>query len=212
MQNDERSEPQYGERVPFVVVHRGPSHRLVDAVVAPEELLYNSSLRLHATYYITKQIIPPLSRVFNLLGADISYWYQIMPKQFLVSGFNPESNEPGYKKQRIDEYFRSNHCIICNAISEKDMCSACLQNIPMSLLNLATRISKIQGRFKQVQEICRSCSSHSTFFDTNIDCISLDCSIFYRRVEYNQKIVQLSKLIQTSERLENAENERRWNF
>lgn len=28
----------------------------------------NSSLRLDAEYYIRKQIIPPLSRVFNLMG------------------------------------------------------------------------------------------------------------------------------------------------
>lgn len=31
-------------------------------------LMFGSSLRLDAEYYIRKQIIPPLSRVFSLMG------------------------------------------------------------------------------------------------------------------------------------------------
>ncbi|KAI8913176.1 hypothetical protein BC831DRAFT_517231, partial [Entophlyctis helioformis] len=69
MAQDHMAEPQYGERVPYVVVHGGPRDRLVDAVVSPDELLLNRALRLHGTYYITKQIIPALARVFNLVGA-----------------------------------------------------------------------------------------------------------------------------------------------
>lgn len=99
---DPRSEPQYGERVPYVVVHGGPGARLADQVVPPEELLENRfasliskftnllefltyhlinyftlcyirSLQLHGQYYITKQIIPSLERVFNLVGAGKDY-------------------------------------------------------------------------------------------------------------------------------------------
>lgn len=40
----------------------------------------NSNYRLNANYYITKQIIPSLSRVFNLVGADIKSWYEEMPR------------------------------------------------------------------------------------------------------------------------------------
>ena len=72
MEQDDRNEPQYGERVPYLVVHAGPQHRLIDAVVSPEELVANRSLRLHATYYITKQIIPSLSRIMNLIGVGKS--------------------------------------------------------------------------------------------------------------------------------------------
>lgn len=39
METDPRAAPQYGERVPYVVVHRGPNARLKDKVVPPEALL-----------------------------------------------------------------------------------------------------------------------------------------------------------------------------
>jgi DNA polymerase zeta len=39
MVNDPRAEPQYGERVPYVVTTGAPGARLVDRVVSPEEML-----------------------------------------------------------------------------------------------------------------------------------------------------------------------------
>jgi DNA polymerase elongation subunit (family B) len=122
MEKDERAEPEYGDRVPFVVVHRGPSHRLIDAVVAPEELINDPTLRLHGIYYITKQIIPPLCRMFNLIGADIESWFNTMPKSFLVTEF-PEDDEPK-SKRTIDGYFRACHCVVCRAPSQQKVFEA----------------------------------------------------------------------------------------
>jgi DNA polymerase elongation subunit (family B) len=39
MNEDSRAEPQYGERVPYVVVYRGPKARLKDRVVHPQDFL-----------------------------------------------------------------------------------------------------------------------------------------------------------------------------
>jgi DNA polymerase zeta len=39
MAADPRAEPQYGERVPYVVVAGGPNARLMDLVVPPQQLL-----------------------------------------------------------------------------------------------------------------------------------------------------------------------------
>ena len=41
MLHDPRSEPQYGERVPYVVITGAPGARLIDRCVAPESLLRN---------------------------------------------------------------------------------------------------------------------------------------------------------------------------
>jgi DNA polymerase zeta len=41
MVNDPRAEPQYGERVPYVVTAGPPGSRLIDRVVSPEEMLKN---------------------------------------------------------------------------------------------------------------------------------------------------------------------------
>lgn len=37
-------------------------------------------MRLDAEYYISKTLIPPLERIFNLVGANVRSWYEDMPK------------------------------------------------------------------------------------------------------------------------------------
>ncbi|KAF9973810.1 DNA polymerase zeta [Actinomortierella ambigua] len=77
---DPRAEPQYKERVPYVVVYGEPGARLTDQVVEPKELLRNPELQLNGQYYITKQIIPSLERILQLAGADVKSWFESMPK------------------------------------------------------------------------------------------------------------------------------------
>src|SRR6478609_10039829 len=80
MLEDPRAEPQYGERVPYVVVTGAPGARLIDRCVAPEELLNDSHSQLDAEYYISKNLIPPLERIFNLVGANVRGWYDELPR------------------------------------------------------------------------------------------------------------------------------------
>ncbi|RMZ88497.1 hypothetical protein DV736_g4272, partial [Chaetothyriales sp. CBS 134916] len=80
MLQDPRLEPQYGERVPYVVVTGGPQARLIDRCVAPDVLLNDAQSELDAEYYISKNLIPPLERIFNLVGANVRLWYDEMPK------------------------------------------------------------------------------------------------------------------------------------
>ncbi|KAJ2841366.1 DNA polymerase zeta, partial [Coemansia brasiliensis] len=63
---DPQAEPEYGERVPYVVVNNGPYARLVDRVVSPHTLLAQPQLRLDFQYYIDKQILPALDKLLSL--------------------------------------------------------------------------------------------------------------------------------------------------
>lgn len=83
MAYDRRLEPRVGERVPYVIVYGTPGVPLIQLVRRPTELLQDPGLRLNATYYITKQILPPLARMFQLIGVDVFSWYQELPR---VSG------------------------------------------------------------------------------------------------------------------------------
>lgn len=79
MKKDPRREPQYGERLPFVVI-AGESKKIADRAVEVEWLLHSDRLTLDSTYYIRRKIIPPLARVFNIVGADVEAWYRETPK------------------------------------------------------------------------------------------------------------------------------------
>lgn len=77
---DRRSEPRVGERVPYVIVYGTPGVPLIQLVRRPIDVLQDHNLRLNATYYITKQIMPPLNRIFSLIGVDVFSWYDELPR------------------------------------------------------------------------------------------------------------------------------------
>ena len=120
MAHDRRSEPQYGDRVPYLVIHRGLNNRLIDSVVSPEEFLRDKTLQLHGTYYITKQIIPALERVFNLIGVDIMAWYNEMPKVQRAIEFT-DSQIKQSKIRTIDQYYAVKHCVCCKKETQNGM-------------------------------------------------------------------------------------------
>ena len=83
--------------------------------------------RLDAIYYITRVLVPPLARVFNLVGADVQAWYDEMPKTHKVdrggSTLTLERNTPARKKGgsahkfKIDDHFQSSLCVVCGKIT-----------------------------------------------------------------------------------------------
>lgn len=95
--------------------------RLVDMVVTPHALVEaGGKLRLHTVYYITKQIIPALERVLNLVGADPRSWFVGMTKpQRLLPQKRPPTAlpltdlaKPGGGIGTIDQYYLSRHCAV----------------------------------------------------------------------------------------------------
>lgn len=99
----------------------------MDMVVAPRALLESQGrLRLHSVYYITKQIIPALERVFSLVGADLRGWFAAMPRPSrLLPQKRPAAALPaaaggggGFGGARgggggtIDQYYLSRHCAV----------------------------------------------------------------------------------------------------
>ncbi|KAI9144807.1 hypothetical protein BKA69DRAFT_1054554 [Paraphysoderma sedebokerense] len=192
---DKRSEPQYGERVPYVVMYGGPGMRLVDQVVSPVDFLKNKTLRLNSEYYITKQIIPPLERVFNLIGVDIQSWYASMPRVFRVMQVGPSHNAAG---STLEQYYSTTSCIICEQATRNGICASCNQNISVSRYNFYRTLAKAEKKYVSFAEICFSCMG---FRDTDVDCESIDCPILYERVKAKRRLNAVynfeNKLLQT---------------
>ncbi|RCH87381.1 DNA polymerase zeta, partial [Rhizopus stolonifer] len=191
MNVDTRAEPQYGERVPYVVVYRGPNARLKDKVLPPEQVLADNSLRLDAEYYIRKQIIPPLARVFNLMGVDILSWYESMPRSVKVAALNlartTENKSRGIT--RIDQYYASSHCIVCRQKADQSICEQCQKDPVTVMYNLYARQHATQDKYRKLLQTCENCTkiptpvviSASLESFADVPCSSLDCPIFYQR-------------------------------
>ncbi|KAJ5726189.1 C4-type zinc-finger of DNA polymerase delta [Penicillium malachiteum] len=184
MIEDPRLEPQSGERVPYVVITGAPGSRLVDRCVAPETLLHDAQLDLDAEYYITKNIIPPLERIFNLVGANVRQWYDEMPKFQRIRRVDVSSRnkEMGIMKRTLESYMRSSSCIICRAKladATVPLCNECLQRPHLTLLDVVSRLQRAEKRVVDLETVCRSCMGVSPVDD--VKCDSLDCPVFYAR-------------------------------
>jgi DNA polymerase zeta len=194
MLEDARAEPQYGERVPYVVITGAPGARLIDRCVAPEELLENDHSELDSEYYISKNLIPPLERIFNLVGANVRQWYDEMPKvqrirrvdaNFQLQGLSKKS---AFSKKTLESYMKSSSCLVCREKleSEHPICPACWEDKSVSMLSLRTRLHVEERRLLDLHKICQSCSGVSPLDD--VTCDSKDCPVFYTRTRQKVRL------------------------
>ncbi|KAJ1920119.1 DNA polymerase zeta [Mycoemilia scoparia] len=79
--SDGRIETGYADRVPFIIAMDQLGLGLSEHSVHPREFFSNPKLKLDAMYYITRLIIPPLDRVFNTIGVDVSLWFDSLSKK-----------------------------------------------------------------------------------------------------------------------------------
>lgn len=126
MLRDPRAEPQYGERVPYVVIAGAPGARLWERCVEPERLLDDPHAELDAEYYINKNLIPPLERIFNLVGANVRAWYDEMPKVQRIralggvglstkEGEGPLGGPAKNPRRTMESYMGISNCLACRA-------------------------------------------------------------------------------------------------
>ncbi|RFU81890.1 zeta catalytic subunit of dna polymerase [Trichoderma arundinaceum] len=187
MLRDARAEPQYGERVPYVVITGAPGARLIDRCVSPEELLRNPHWQLDADYYISKNFIPPLERIFNLVGANVRQWYDSMPKIRRIH----RTQGLGHKKRTLEAYMQSVNCMVCGrritSTLALPLCRFCYAEIPDSLLTLQSKLTAAERKYDEILRICRSCEGVGPVEE--IRCDSHDCPVFWTRTRLKTKML-----------------------
>jgi DNA polymerase zeta len=198
MSIDPRAEPRYGERIPYVVVTGGPDARLVDMVISPHVLLKNAKRHhINAAYYINKQIIPALARIFSLVGVEVRTWYNEMPrvkgrKQIAIAMATATSTvsttaskkKPDHRAT-IDQYYLSRRCIICDQLANQGLCRNCIQNPQSTTFCIVSALRMKEAAFERLAEICMDCTQTR---NAPILCQSLDCAIYFERVKLLQAI------------------------
>jgi DNA polymerase elongation subunit (family B) len=187
MEEDEHAIVHYGDRVPFLVVHKGPKHRLVDQVVRPQDMMAGPTLRINTQYYLTKQVIPPLCRVFHLVGADIQKWYHSMPKQ---STFRPDMYQS---------------CLVCSrTVKDSLVCEECKEQPDKVMGTLGTQVRIHQQELNALLQVCRQCTRME-----DVHCTSYDCEVFYKRMKRSQESGRIEESRVAMDQVEAMAYERR---
>ncbi|KAM9840374.1 DNA polymerase zeta catalytic subunit [Aulostomus maculatus] len=187
MAYDRRLEPRVGERVPYVIVYGLPGVPLIQLVRRPMEALQDPSLRLNATYYITKQILPPLARMFQLIGVDVFSWYQELPRIQKASCSAAFGAEESGRKGTISQYFTTLHCPVCDELTQLGVCSRCRADPQRVAVTLYQDMRQWESQQDQLLQICKNCSGCA---ERQVPCVSLDCPALYKLSRVNR---QLSK-------------------
>ncbi|KAF1958896.1 hypothetical protein CC80DRAFT_533856 [Byssothecium circinans] len=226
---DPRTEPQYGERIPYVVITGAPGARLIDRCVSPDILLQNEHIELDAEYYISKNLIPPLERIFNLVGANVRQWYDEMPKVQRIRNITlPITSGSGGASnlgKTLESYMKASTCLVCrsklpslppsipgiepDAYAMLPLCDKCLKKPARALLTLKERIWESEQRVKRVEMVCRSCSNLPWGEESRCD--SKDCPVFYTRVREKSRLAALKegpgRVVELLERKEDEDDE-----
>ncbi|KAI0348054.1 hypothetical protein BDW22DRAFT_1350202 [Trametopsis cervina] len=213
MLEDPNDEPQYGDRIPYVIARGPPGTRLVDRAVAPDVLLRDSSKHLDGMYYISRVLIPPLERVFNLVGADVKSWYDEMPKPLRADEADSLTMTPRKLKQqaifagraKIEEHFYGSRCLACNSPASYSICDDCRLSPQETISSLLTRVHRTETRLTNAHLVCVSCSGAASA--EPVACESLDCPWLYERKKLEQKAEQLDHICELVEEIAGHDEE-----
>jgi DNA polymerase elongation subunit (family B) len=183
MDADPRAAPRYKERVAFVVIFGGPGAALNDCVVSPGQFLADEATgksRLHSTYYIAKQLVPSLDRLFSLLGVSVASWYAEMPR----ASFEPLNVTCA---SRIPSYFPAvRPCILCRGrcrglAAVCDTCRRDARGKQASLFILATRQQVLESKRARLNHTCIGCVGRMERDLEEVQCVSLDCGVRFAK-------------------------------
>ena len=206
MEKDPRREPLYGERIPYVVVNGEPGARLIDMVVSPETLVdYTKGLSLNAKYYIVKQIIPALSRMLHLVGADVEAWYKEMPvlrRRAPLRLGAPRSSLYGdsdladHGRATLLHFYAARNCVVCDESthgpSDRNsvvLCETCRRNPTEARYIIELRSRSRQRKFDATIQICFNCTGERNP-SVVMNCRSLQCPAFFQRQKLYGEVVQ----------------------
>ncbi|KAJ3374695.1 DNA polymerase zeta [Allomyces arbusculus] len=185
MQRDPRAEPQYAERVPYLVVAGAPGDRLIDQVKCPTSVLHHRELRLNGHYYIHKQIIPALNRLFHLMGVDLAAWYADMPKPAVRAApwTRSQDADGGAMRATIDRYYRSTRCAACgeeDAAGKSTLCQKCAESVQRRVVHLTKALVEVEDRYAQLARLCADCAQVPV---GEVECDALACAVLFDRVK-----------------------------
>lgn len=203
IKKDPRREPQYRERVPYLVIRDATKERIKDRCVTPEDFVMSygtdNPMELDFEYYITRVLIPPLERVFNLMGLNIKEWYRDMPKT---------TKHPSLAKRDIinqSEFVQSKQCYNCestlDAGSSRYLCSDCLKHELDLVTDMVLLLKEKESNVVSYNEVCILCSVKNFGNASRIEyaekCINGDCHVYYAKGKATREFEHISNEQQT---------------
>ncbi|ETW03555.1 hypothetical protein H310_04972 [Aphanomyces invadans] len=177
MAKDHRAEPRYAERVAYVVVRGPPGARLMDLVVAPDEMVALQKHSINIDYYVTKQMLPSFERLAILMGVDVRQWYNVLPRKA-----ERATGGPAKSMTRIDAFYSSQHCRVCDTRSfHRGICAECRAAPGRTHLAVRSQLGLFDAELASLRQVCAQCmgSSFGGSWDReSMACRNMECAVW----------------------------------
>eukprot|EP00123_Amoebidium_parasiticum_P011369 comp20676_c1_seq5/m.26866 comp20676_c1_seq5/g.26866 ORF comp20676_c1_seq5/g.26866 comp20676_c1_seq5/m.26866 type:complete len:126 (-) comp20676_c1_seq5:73-450(-) len=101
-----------------------------------------------------------------------------MPKYVRSAGY--EGPNEG-RSMLIDHFYKTTHCLACDALAQRGqhLCAHCQTDPQAATLCLAVTLREKERACSHMNKICYTCTGSSE----DVECVSLDCPVFYERVK-----------------------------
>ena len=235
--------PMYGERVPYLITHTAQfAKRLRDMLVHPR--VYFSSIiskpdsgqffsinmfdnpetqrppNIHVEYYLDRQIVPALQRVFGLINVHLGEWLSRVRRSVssipsmkatrdTLDGFLRQANCVSCSKPagstavpiRTEEFPKRSKKVVAKKANEKivnesnALCQQCFQDSQTTLLGLRMRLNAVQKRLHNQYIICHRCTGEVGGPDEVSTCVNTECPISFERVKLQGRLSYLHETV-----------------
>ena len=199
---DPMAEPLRGDRVPYCIVYGAPKLPLYKLIRSPNELAKNPLLRLNALYYIMKQVLPPLDRIFGLIeNTNVFKWFNELPvySNQLNTAANLTSSKGSNKALTLSLFVSTKTCMSCferQCHLQSPVCNECLADPQYLMWKMTIDLRDAQKQLEASKRLCLSCSGHRRYCD---DCDNFDCPIFQKLLQLNRILPVQSEVVKNIE-------------
>ncbi|KAL6933461.1 hypothetical protein ACO0R3_002568 [Hanseniaspora guilliermondii] len=187
MDEDESADVQYKQTVRYVVVRSKNKNALLrEKATTPIDFMKNrksNNLQLDMEYYIMKHLIPPLNRIFNLIGIDCEPWFNEVKEQF-IDEYNTSFTDLKSLSALIPKVTKKycENCLEVRILATMKICHKCLKKYEVYLNHEKDTIKKELVK-DALNKVCAKCIGYKNKTAVG-SCVSEDCPIYYQR-EYD---------------------------
>ena len=186
---DPATAPVVGDRVPYVMIQKGPHAKGYEKAEDPLYVLENN-LPIDTQYYLTNQLSKPLERIFEPITGSAD--------AVLKGDHTRKVYKPTVKKSAGG---------LMGFVQKKESCVGCRAPIPAKSGALCTHCksregviylqkqAKVQGYESMSAKLWSQCQRCQGTMHSDILCSNTDCPIFYMRVKAKKNLTEATEAL-----------------
>ena len=189
---DQGIETVRGDRIAYVITQGLIGSKLSEQVHPPQALIETNErkrMTLNIDYYLTKQVVPAIQRIFGSMANPAVAWLQ------LAKGL--KSNDIEDIAPTILDVAQKKNCILCKSVTASSIfrnahvplfCAHCATHRePLCIYTINAQVSKLEKKCSDIRKLCLNCSC-----GTNVEACrdALYCNIYFERETAKLKLIK----------------------